>query len=83
MARGVREEMNTTLGLAVTGIAGPGGGSVKKPVGLVCIAIADGKKSRAWEECFTGDREQIQNRAAKKALEYLWRWTQQKKSGRS
>ena len=73
----------STLGLAVTGIAGPAGGSREKPVGLVYIAITSEKKSRAWKEHFGGDREQIQIRAAKKALEYLWRWIQRKKSARS
>ena len=81
MARGVREQMKTTFGLSVTGIAGPAGGSAKKPVGLVYIGMADKNKSQAWEEHFTGDREQVQTRAAKKALEYLWKWTQKKKSG--
>ena len=82
MARGVRRRMETTLGLAVTGIAGPTRGSSKKPVGLVCIAVADAHRSQAWEERFGGDREQIQTRAAKKALEYLWRWIEKKKSAR-
>ena len=81
MAKGVRTQWRSTLGIAVTGIAGPTGGSRGKPVGLVYIAIASEKKSRAWEEHFGGDREQIQTRAAKKALEYLWRWTQERKSG--
>ena len=83
MAEGVRAQWGSTLGLAVTGIAGPTVGSREKPAGLVYIAIASATKSRAWEEHFSGDREQIQTRAAKKALEYLWRWTQERKSGRS
>ena len=82
MARGIRERMKTDYGLSVTGIAGPTGGSREKPVGLVYIGIADQNKVQVWEEHFGGDREQIRTRAAKKALEYLWRWIQEKKSGR-
>lgn len=74
MAQGVRKRLGTTLGLAVTGIAGPTGGTDRKPVGLVYIAIASPHRSRVWKEFFLGDREQIQERATKKALEYLWRW---------
>lgn len=75
MAEGVRKRFRTTLGVAVTGIAGPTGGTIQKPVGLVVIAIASAGKRRTWEVRFTGDRAQIQNRATKKVLEYLWRWT--------
>ncbi|MBI4115837.1 MAG: CinA family nicotinamide mononucleotide deamidase-related protein [Candidatus Omnitrophica bacterium] len=74
MAKGVRAAFNTDLGISITGIAGPSGGTKTKPVGLVYIAIDSGKKNRAWKEFFRGDREQIRARAAKKALEYLWRW---------
>jgi nicotinamide-nucleotide amidase len=76
MARGVRERLATTLGLSLTGIAGPSGGSRGKPVGLVWIAIVSPSGTQVWKELFTGDRRQIQDRAAKKALEHLWRWTQ-------
>ena len=74
MAEGVRHRFGTKLGLAITGIAGPGGGSRKKPVGRVYIAISSGKRSAVWNEFFRGDRIQIQDRAVKKALEHLWRW---------
>ena len=74
MARGARTRFDTTLGVAVTGIAGPSGGGPGKPVGLVYIAIDSGAKRRVWKEWFGGDRAQIQDRAAKKTLEYLWRW---------
>jgi len=66
--------MGADYGIGVTGIAGPSGGSKKKPVGLVYIGIAGSKgKPRVWEFRFWGDRNQIQKRAATKALEYLWR----------
>ncbi len=74
MAEGIRSRLKTTLGLAVTGIAGPGGGSRSKPVGLVYLAVSSSQKKAAWEEQFTGDRQQIQARSAKKLLEHLWQW---------
>jgi len=43
-------------------------------VGLVYIGIASEKSCRVWKEHFGGDREQIQMRAARKALAYLWQW---------
>lgn len=78
MARGIKEKMKTTLGVSITGIAGPSGGMKHKPVGLVFFCISGLKEEKVWEERFLGDREQIQDRATKKILEYLWRWTQKK-----
>jgi len=74
MAQGVRERLGTTLGISVTGIAGPTGGTPRKPIGLVYIAVASSSKVAVWRELFTGDRRQIQDRAAKKTVEHLWRW---------
>lgn len=74
MAKGVCRRFNARLGIAVTGIAGPGGGTRRKPVGLVYLAICGPGRCQAWKELFTGDREQIQERATQKALEYLWKW---------
>ncbi len=78
MARGVKKKMNTRLGISVTGIAGPSGGTKEKPVGLVYISISGPKEEKVWKHLFTGDRDQIQSKATKKTLEYLWRWTQKK-----
>ena len=74
LARSVRARMGSSFGVGVTGIAGPGGGSSKKPVGLVYIGLAspDGT-ARVWKHVFFGERLQIQDKAATKALEYLWR----------
>lgn len=74
MAQGIRKRFFTSLGLSITGIAGPTGGSRLKPVGLVYIGISSLKGERIWQMRFTGDRQQIQERASKKVLEYLWRW---------
>ena len=74
LARGARSHMEAGYGIGITGIAGPGGGSKKKPVGLVYIGLTspDGK-TKVWEHVFWGDRQQVRTRAAIKALEYLWR----------
>lgn len=74
MAESVCGRMEASYGIGITGIAGPTGGSAKKPVGLVYIGLAlAGKKPQVWRHVFLGDRSQIQNKAAVKALEYLWR----------
>ena len=74
LAKSVRIRMKTSYGIGLTGVAGPGGGSSKKPVGLVYVGLAspDGT-TRAWKHVFWGERHQIQDKAATKALEYLWR----------
>ncbi len=74
LARSVRLRMGSSFGLGITGIAGPGGGSSRKPVGLVYIGLAapDGKV-RTWKHVFWGERRQVQDKAATKALECLWR----------
>lgn len=59
MAAGVMERTGTDLALAVTGIAGPSGGTPEKPVGTVCMALLDEDGCRTWEELFAGDREEI------------------------
>ncbi len=73
MACGVREKLNSTYGLSITGIAGPSGASAKKPVGLVYIALATRRLVSVHRHEFLGDREQIRRRSTMKALEYLWR----------
>lgn len=73
MAEGVRRLGGTTFGLAVTGIAGPAGGTPEKPVGLVCTALAWDGGGLAREYRFHGGRELIKYRAAQMALEMLRR----------
>ena len=74
LARSVRTRMGSSFGLGITGIAGPSGGSSKKPIGLVYIGLAspDGTV-RTWKHTFWGERHQVQDKAATKALECLWR----------
>ena len=74
LAKFVRIRSRSSFGIGITGVAGPGGGSSKKPVGLVYIGLASSDGTvRAWKHVFYGERHQIQDKAATKALEYLWR----------
>ena len=74
LAASVRSKMKSALGLAVTGLCGPAGGTEEKPVGLVYIALADEQRSEAWEHRFLGDRDRIQHQASQSALEHLRWW---------
>ncbi len=69
MATGLLSE-EVQIGISTTGIAGPSGGSLQKPVGLVYIAITDEENTDVYREIFKGDREQIRNQARDKALFY-------------
>jgi len=73
MARGVRHRAKTDFGLAVTGIAGPDGGSDEKPVGLVFIALADDAHTEHKRLMIPGDRELVRWRASQAALDMLRR----------
>jgi competence/damage-inducible protein CinA-like protein len=59
LAEGIRDRANATLGVGITGVAGPTGGTPEKPVGLVFIAISDGKEHEVVERRLPGDRERI------------------------
>jgi nicotinamide-nucleotide amidase len=74
MASGIRAKSHVDLGVSVTGIAGPGGGSAKKPVGLVYMAI-DGPQGRQSQRCqFWGDRTEIKFRSSQAALNMIRRY---------
>ena len=73
MARGIQQAAHTDLGLAVTGIAGPGGGTEKKPVGLVYIALASAQGVTVTEHRFFGTRDQVRIRASQMALDMVRR----------
>jgi len=68
MALGVARRMGTTVGLGVTGVAGPGGGSDEKPVGTVFFGAAVEGKVRIRKERFLGDRNAVRERAAQAAM---------------
>jgi nicotinamide-nucleotide amidase len=69
MAQGALARAKGTLALAVTGVAGPGGGSAEKPVGMVCFAWASGRGVRAETKHFSGDRESVRRQSVIHALE--------------
>jgi nicotinamide-nucleotide amidase len=71
MAEGIRSRNRASAGAGITGIAGPGGGTAEKPVGLVWFAVADEKGTAAAKEIFSGDRTLIRERAANYALNML------------
>jgi nicotinamide-nucleotide amidase len=71
MASGVRTKLSAGIGIAVTGVAGPGGGTADKPVGTVCIALAGDGISRSRELRLIGDREEIRQRSVQSALDLL------------
>lgn len=75
MAEGVRQLAGSDLGIGLTGIAGPGGGSPQKPVGLVYLALA-GATTRVHRLLLGGNREDVKYRAAQRALVELWRLLQ-------
>lgn len=73
MAAGVRDRLNSTYAISVTGIAGPGGGTDLKPVGLVYLGLATGKGNFSREMRLTRDREQNRLRSAYAAIDFLRR----------
>jgi nicotinamide-nucleotide amidase len=73
MVIGVGHAMKTEASLAITGIAGPGGGTPEKPVGLVWIAARVGRDVRTGQRVYPGDRDEIRQRAAQGALDLLRR----------
>jgi nicotinamide-nucleotide amidase len=74
MAEGIREECNATFGVAITGVAGPTGGTDEKPVGLVYCALHDGVTTDVVERKFPpGDRDRIRQWASQQALDMIRR----------
>ncbi|MGA8528853.1 MAG: competence/damage-inducible protein A [Acidobacteriaceae bacterium] len=73
LADGIRERCGSTLGLGVTGIAGPAGGSEEKPVGLVHIAVSDADGTDWVEKRFPGDRAGIRYYASQQGLDLVRR----------
>jgi nicotinamide-nucleotide amidase len=75
MAKGVRERSGVSIGLSVTGIAGPGGATPTKPVGLVYVGLnAENGDTVTREHRFHGDRSVIKQRSSQAALDLLRRW---------
>jgi nicotinamide-nucleotide amidase len=73
MAEGIRRRSGSTIGVGVTGIAGPGGGTEEKPVGLVYIGLSDEVQTAARRFHFPGDRDLIRHLATQAALDLVRR----------
>jgi len=71
MARGVRRLLEADIGAAVSGIAGPGGGTPEKPVGLVWIGLSTPEGQRAWCHTWGGSRVEVKERSAGAVLQHL------------
>ena len=71
LAQNVRAAFDATFGVGITGIAGPGGGSAAKPVGLVYIAVATEQETLCLKCQFAGTRQEIRRQAATQAMTLL------------
>lgn len=74
MARGVRDLIGADVAVAVTGIAGPGGGTAEKPVGLVHIVLVVPEGEFVERYTWEGDRQKNRTRTAGAALDLVWRY---------
>lgn len=72
MAEGARATLGGDYSVGVTGIAGPGGGTAEKPVGLVYIAVAGPEQTVVERAQLNGEREEIKRQTADRALDLLW-----------
>jgi nicotinamide-nucleotide amidase len=71
MSSGAAQQLQTKIVIAVTGLAGPSGGSAEKPVGTVCFGVTTNGKTLTHTAHFPGDREQLKMRFSQAALYYL------------
>lgn len=79
MAKGVVRLLKSDLAIAVSGVAGPCGGSEEKPVGTVWIAVSDGEKTQSKCYYFGGDREQNMEKTVKEAIFFAKEFAENKK----
>lgn len=73
LAEGIRARTGASMGVGITGIAGPSGGTAEKSVGLVFVALADGRGTQVREFHFPGPRERVRHWASQMALEMIRR----------
>ena len=74
MARGALKRSRGTIALSITGIAGPGGSSPGKPVGMVCFAWAQGRKIRSETRRYKGGRRRVRQQSVVHALRGVLTW---------
>ncbi len=74
MAQGVKERLATDLGLGITGIAGPEGGTEEKPVGTVYIGLSTGERLFSRRYRFWGSRDQVKSNTSSMALDWIRRY---------
>ena len=74
MARGALRRGRGSIALAVTGVAGPGGGSPGKPVGMVCFGWAQGRRLRSETRRFKGGRSSVRRQSVVHALRGVLKW---------
>jgi nicotinamide-nucleotide amidase len=73
LAEGIAKRLGTEAGVGITGIAGPGGGTEEKPVGLVCFAARVGNQVNVRRRTFPGDRDDVRERSVQATLALLLR----------
>ncbi len=78
MAEGARARLGASIGIGITGIAGPGGGTPEKPVGTVWVALAHEQETRALQLRLIGDRDEVRRRATQSVLELVRRTLSEK-----
>lgn len=78
MARGVRTAMQADIGISVTGIAGPSGGTLEKPVGTVWIGLSSNDEQYARHFQWSGNRLSVKEQSAQAALQMLRQYLQKK-----
>lgn len=78
MARGVRRALAADIGISVSGIAGPSGGTPEKPVGTTWIGLSAADDEQAWHYLWGGDRLQVKEKSAEQALLLLVEYLQQR-----
>ncbi len=71
MASGVRKALAADVGVSISGIAGPGGGTPEKPVGLTWIGLSTPDVDEAWSYTWKGDRLQVKEQSVQQALQLL------------
>ena len=71
MALGSMKISDSDIAVSITGIAGPGGFTAKKPVGMVCFALATKHETKSYTHYFTGNREEVRNQACFVSLELI------------